>query len=77
METQEIKEFLKNKYPNYKGFIDHTLVSEMAKTFAEYYHNLQLKKIDILEMCCNSCGGIKIKLNNGFEKCQKCKKIFA
>lgn len=47
MNTNEIKDFLKNKYPNLKGFIEHTLVAEMAKTYAEHYHALQLQQTDV------------------------------
>ena len=31
----------------------------------------------VIKSDCNSCGGNKIKLENGFEKCEKCEKLFA
>ena len=47
MNIDEIKDFLKHKYPNYKGVIEHTLVAEMAKTYAEHYHALQLQQTGV------------------------------
>tara|TARA_R110000823_G_C15488698_1_gene451681 strand:+ start:92 stop:217 length:126 start_codon:yes stop_codon:yes gene_type:complete len=34
MEKQEVKEYLKKQYPKFQGFIEHTLVAEMAMNFA-------------------------------------------
>jgi hypothetical protein len=63
MEKQEVKEYLKKQYPKFKGFIDHTLVAEMAMNFA----NMQLAKINYTRCCkidsellrssCNWCNG--------------------
>ena len=47
MEVKEIKQFLKEKYPNYTGFIEHTLVANMVKTFTEHYQALQLHKTHV------------------------------
>jgi len=41
------KDFLKENYPEFKGFIEHTLVAEMAQKYAEHYHTLQLRKTDV------------------------------
>ncbi len=41
------KDFLKENYPEFKGFIEHTLVAEMAQKYAEHYHTLQLSKADV------------------------------
>lgn len=35
MTNEETKEFLRTEFPGYKGFVEHTLVAKMAKTFAE------------------------------------------
>ena len=32
------KDFLKENYPEFKGFIEHTMVAEMAQKYAEHYH---------------------------------------
>lgn len=47
MNIEEVKEYLKKQYPNLKGFIDHTLVAEMAINFA----NMQLEAINYTRCC--------------------------
>ena len=42
MEIKEVKDYLKNKYPKFKGFIEHTIVAEMALNFAKEHYTKQL-----------------------------------
>jgi hypothetical protein len=51
--------------------------SEDVIMFAKYYQTLQLQQTGVIKSVCNSCGGKKIKLENGFERCKKCQKLFA
>jgi hypothetical protein len=67
MEKQEVKEYLKKQYPNFKGFIDHTLVAEMAMNFA----NMQLAKINYTR----SCETLKAGDTPTFKQWLKLKKI--
>jgi len=39
---EEVKKYLKKEYPKFNGFVEHTLVAEMAMNFAKYYHTKQL-----------------------------------
>jgi len=42
MEIKEVKDYLKNKYPKFKSFIEHTIVAEMALNFAKEHYTKQL-----------------------------------
>ena len=45
---KEVKEYLKKEYPKFNGFIEHTLVAEMAMNFAKYYHTKQLGLSEVI-----------------------------
>lgn len=51
MSREEVKEILSKKYPQYPGFINHTLVWEMCQYFADHQNkslkeeNKKLRKI--------------------------------
>lgn len=47
MEKEEVRDYLKEQYPNLEGFIDQTLVAEMAMNFA----NMRLEAINCSQCC--------------------------
>lgn len=58
------EDFIKNNEDMLQAITDKTLA-------------LQLQQTGVIKSVCNSCGGKKIKLENGFERCEKCQKLFA
>ena len=49
MTNQKVKDYLKKQYPKFQGFIEYTMVAEMALNLAKEYHTeqLNLRKVNI------------------------------
>jgi len=56
MEIKEVKDYLKNKYPKFKGFIEHTIVAEMALNFAKEHYTKQLSISHVVDSEAELCG---------------------
>jgi tRNA(Ile2) C34 agmatinyltransferase TiaS len=72
----DAKQFLKEKGISNNDFMD-SGVADLIETLLTEYQALQLQQTGVKQSVCNNCGGKKIKLENGFERCKKCQKLFA
>jgi len=71
-----VHEFL-NTYLGGNKNVSTLTYDALAEMLTDYTKALQLQQTGVIKSVCNSCGGKKIKLDNGFERCEKCEKLFA
>jgi len=90
MTNQKVKDYLKKQYPKFQGFIEYTMVAEMALNLAKEYHTEQLdlhgvNKRTLKRICehedCNkeftlelNLFGDKSKANIAMMECPHCNK---
>jgi len=75
MTNQKAKDYLKKQYPKFQGFIEHTMVAEMALNLAKEYHKEQLLIHSVVSsFLCKGCGSDNIKERSGYKVCFDCGK---